>query len=58
MSNRVEWRNQFFVYTYILDAKEEPSSSANRERNAPRHAQINLRFANKQGAGFNYPSTD
>lgn len=50
----VERRNQFFTYVGC----ESTSSSAKRGRNAPRHAQINLRFANKQGAGFNYLSTD
>lgn len=44
--------------SYVGTRRESTSSSAKRGRNAPRHAQINLRFANKQGAGFNYLSTD
>lgn len=55
MSNGLEWCNQFFAHVE-RDGRESTSSSA--KRNAPRHAQINLRFANKQGAGFNYLSTD
>lgn len=52
MSNSVEWRNQFFA------GRDAKGLGCLRGKNVPRHAQINLRFANKQGAGFNYLPTD
>lgn len=55
---KVETSNGVINFLRMPDATQKDVVFGERGRNAPRHAQINLRFTNKQGAGFNYLPTD